>query len=200
VDGPITAALWPVRLRPFLGGNKDVFYCPSRDERCRWTNDDRPIPATDVFVRHGYDPGEPLLHQSKFFSYGYNGIGASRRGLGLRFIGAEGATMYGPPRASQVRQPSDMIAVTDSDANGLWDFELNPMVQWPQDIPLRPLPGRVHPVAAHGGGSNVLFCDGHVAWFDQEELLVHLMPLTPKDLARSRRWNYDHEPYNPALP
>ena len=28
-----TAAVWPARLRPFLGGSKEVFHCPSRDHK-----------------------------------------------------------------------------------------------------------------------------------------------------------------------
>src|SRR5438105_1952494 len=60
----VDAAVWPVRLRPFLGNTKDVFYCPSEDERCRWT-DRGPEPvflAGDTHRRFGYEEGEPLVH------------------------------------------------------------------------------------------------------------------------------------------
>src|SRR5207237_328 len=65
-DAVAEAAVWPGRLRPFLGGNKDVFYCPSEDERCRWTQDG-PQPVVRAvsgsrFILHGYEAGEPLVH------------------------------------------------------------------------------------------------------------------------------------------
>src|SRR5207248_8101580 len=54
------AAIWPQRLRPYLGGDKQVFYCPSQDERCRWS-DRGPLPLTPAqkgsrFVSYGYEP------------------------------------------------------------------------------------------------------------------------------------------------
>src|SRR4030095_12310093 len=73
----VEAAVWPARLRRFLGGDKEVFYCPSRDERFRWT-DSRPAPARVAFGRYldfGYEPGEPLIHSWTYFSYGYNVYG-----------------------------------------------------------------------------------------------------------------------------
>ena len=35
-------------------------------------------------------------------------------------------------------------------------------------------PGRVH-----GGGANVLFCDGHVTWYRQEDLIVDAADRVP---------------------
>ncbi len=63
---PTDAAVWPARLRPFVGGSRDVFYCPSQDERCRWS-DNGPVSvkrtqAGSRFVAFGYEPGEPLIH------------------------------------------------------------------------------------------------------------------------------------------
>src|SRR4051812_38269541 len=34
----VSAAVWVPRLRPFLGGGKDVFLCPSRDDSYRWSD------------------------------------------------------------------------------------------------------------------------------------------------------------------
>jgi prepilin-type processing-associated H-X9-DG protein len=51
----------------------------------------------------------------------------------------------------------------------------------------RLLPGRVH-----SSGANVLFCDGHVTWFPQDELLVTNY-FDPVQFPKMRRWNNDHE-------
>src|SRR5438552_7931382 len=32
------AAIWPTRLRAFMGRSRQAFYCPSQDERGRWTD------------------------------------------------------------------------------------------------------------------------------------------------------------------
>lgn len=44
---PVDAAVWPARLRQFAGGNKDIFFCPAADERCRWS-DTGPFMPTPV--------------------------------------------------------------------------------------------------------------------------------------------------------
>lgn len=68
-------AIWPTRLRMFMGGDRGVFYCPSQDERCEWRIEP-PTPvdvAGDFHARFGYDPGERVLRDGQYFSYGYNG-------------------------------------------------------------------------------------------------------------------------------
>ena len=188
------AAAWPVRLRLFLGQSKDVFYCPSQDERCRWT-DSGPLPlnrASGRFATSGYEPGEPLLHYSGPFSYGYNGTGAGdgwmdsgpSKGLGL----VSGVTprdptalqgWWGELPASRVRAPADMIAIADSDADGKADFYIIPYSET-----LRP--GRIH-----AGGANVLFCDGHVTWYRQEDLVID--PARDRSQwPKMRMWNNDN--------
>jgi len=73
------AAVWPARLRVFLGGSRDVFYCPSQDERCRWSESGPEVVSRTQpgsrYVTFGYEPGEPLIHTLSYFSYGYNGWG-----------------------------------------------------------------------------------------------------------------------------
>ena len=185
------AALWPVRLLPLVGGSKDVFYCPSRDDQCRWTNDD-PIRATDAMAALGFEPGKSLVHANSHFSYGYNGFGSGARGLGLH-VTLTGFIMH-PARISEIRRPAEMVAVTDSNADGRWDYYANPLAGELAGRPDFPVPGRAHPTTAHGGGTNVLFCDGHVSWYPHEELLLDNHVVTPRELEKSRRWNKDYEP------
>ena len=47
------------------------------------------------------------------------------------------------------------------------------------------------PGAVHEGGANVLFCDGHVEWYLQKDLIdVHRD--NPKSREMTRMWNNDH--------
>ncbi len=80
-----------------------------------------------------------------------------------------------------------MIAVADSGQpppdphhKGRMDYAINPRPS--SYIP----PGRVH-----GGGANVLFCDGHVTWHPQADLLIP-EPDTIADAPKIRMWNNDH--------
>src|SRR6266516_476390 len=123
------AAIWPVRLRGLMGGDKRPFHCPSRDDRYRWT-DAGPEPvvrARPLFLTFGYGPGEPLIHTAAYFSYGYNGWGThghgntfagTHYGLGFYISAVRGPeylrTFGGELRANRVRVAEDMIAVADS--------------------------------------------------------------------------------------
>lgn len=191
-DGPgmPEAGVWPARLRPLAGGSRDVFHCPSRGERFRWS-ETSPAPvfgATGYLVDFGYEPGEPLVYRGAPFSYAYNGNGASgdyalslQRGLGIwprhRLIDHN---YSGEMPASRVRRPAEMIAIADSDGNAVMDYAMVPRLS--SMIP----PGRVH-----AGGANVLFCDGHVTHYRQEDLLISERP-TPAEAHKIRMWNNDH--------
>jgi prepilin-type processing-associated H-X9-DG protein/prepilin-type N-terminal cleavage/methylation domain-containing protein len=194
------AAVWPTRLRPFLGGGKDVFYCPSQDPQCRWT-DGGPepfMPARGIFLSYGYEEGEPLVHFFAHFSYGYNGWGVGERdkaspsgyaypGLGWQTGGGAAAKLNlgGERAAGQVKAPEDMVAIADSTADGHHDY-----LVFPQLSADYALPGKIH-----GGGANVLFCDGHVQWYLQHDIDVDDGPgkRTLENAWRWRRWNYNHK-------
>jgi prepilin-type processing-associated H-X9-DG protein/prepilin-type N-terminal cleavage/methylation domain-containing protein len=195
-------ALWPVRLRPLLGGAQGVFNCPSQDERCEWKTDWTKFGgferATADHVAFGYEPGEPVLAgDTSWFSYGYNLWGTSpggipppdgrHRGLGP-FVYLTRSDPVVPPLvrelpAGRVKLPAEMIAVTDAVADGVGDFMVFPTTGTPNAWP-----GRVH-----GGGANALFCDGHVQWYPQKALLVSDTFVASEALVR-RMWNNDHEP------
>jgi prepilin-type processing-associated H-X9-DG protein/prepilin-type N-terminal cleavage/methylation domain-containing protein len=193
-DEAADAAIWPVRLRGFMGGDKRSFYCPSQNERCRWT-DGGPEPVVRAgprFVGFGYQPDEPLIHSRANFSYGYNATGASgggdgstlterHKGLGSYISVYRSADCE--LRAGRVRVASDMIAIADSSQDGQFDYMVKPNRStgaggehtWP---------GRIH-----GGGANVLFCDGHVTWYRQQDLLVENSVVPPAVVCM---WNNDH--------
>src|SRR5205814_6995634 len=82
-------AIWPTQLRLFMGGNQEVFYCPSQDERCVWPLRGAPPPpghmgarADEYHTAFGYELSELLLQfqEDGYFSYGYNFAGWGRAG------------------------------------------------------------------------------------------------------------------------
>jgi prepilin-type processing-associated H-X9-DG protein len=200
----LNIAIWPAQLRLFMGGGEETFYCPAQDERCNWWRPGADPPpghpgdrAAGFHTNFGYRPGELLLSSEGFyFSYGYNFQGALGstplnawgRGLGSVCFAQNqaGSGGSGPTKASRVKDASEMIAVADSNADAVWDTAISPL---PTLGMMRACPGRVH-----NGGANVLFCDGHVAWYPQEDLVLSPDLISAKDLEKRRMWNFDHEP------
>jgi prepilin-type processing-associated H-X9-DG protein/prepilin-type N-terminal cleavage/methylation domain-containing protein len=189
----LNSAVWPVRLRPLLGGNKEVFNCPSQDERCRWEEGAAGpvVRATSVHAAYGYELGERLIHEGgSFFSYGYNGYGTTDPpfGLGLYSDRNPQSVQYETVKLGGVKAPEDMIAVADSTADGYGDFCIRHQrinFRW-ESRSVSIMPGRIH-----SGGANVLFCDGHVRWYLQEDLTV-VGNATAADYWKLRMWNRDH--------
>ena len=83
-----------------------------------------------------------------------------------------------------------MIAVADAAVDGNWDFVIT-------SVPA-PFGTGVEPGRVHANGANVLFCDGHVQWYPQSDLVLSVRSsadlATPENLAKRRMWNCDHEP------
>ena len=201
-DGTATAlgvnqAVWPVRLRPFLGGEQGVFLCPARDARFEWPKVP-PEPggrgrAGALHVQYGYELGEPLLSSvNRRFSYGYNAVGTNSgfdcRGLGWQVNTIDGAAPASHPgwwherRMSRVRSPAQMIGVADSNGDEVEDYVI------------RAVRGGSTPGDPHRGGANVLFCDGHVQWHGLKDLLISQPEFDPRDERVRRMWNSDNEP------
>jgi prepilin-type processing-associated H-X9-DG protein len=152
-----------------------------------------------------------MLHtMHSYFSYGYNCWGTMSsldgKGLGSTVIWSPALEqrvieVYGPAtpiegvykelRATRVKRPSEMIAIADSSADGWGDVAIcvaeknGAKLLWP---------GRIH-----SGGANVLFCDGHVQWYLQSDLVDTTKgngsSAPPKDPQIRRMWNNDNEPH-----
>src|SRR4051812_24495988 len=130
-------AIWPTRLRALLGNNQDVFHCPSRGDEFRWENAAAGgTPAGALYLQFGYEPGEPLLDAGTTrFSYGYNFYGTGNETYDDYGRGRGGSIVPDRPlpsayqnrevRARRVRSPSDMIAIADGEANGVFDFAIH---------------------------------------------------------------------------
>jgi prepilin-type processing-associated H-X9-DG protein/prepilin-type N-terminal cleavage/methylation domain-containing protein len=185
-------AVWPTRLRLYLNNDRGVFYCPAQESGFEWqlvSNGN----ATANESGYGYNQGEKLLDVFTVpFSYGYNDWGVQRSGQGgipvEQQLGLGGDIVVGNPglkemRATKVKKASDMIAIADNWTDGQWDYNLDP-------INPTEYPGRIH-----SKGANVLFCDGHVQWYLQKDL-INVGPGfggTPSQMQMNRLWNCDNE-------
>ena len=87
------------------------------------------------------------------------------------------------------------MAIMDNTCDSRWDYNVDPLnpTEWP---------GRIHGgrkdvqpgTADPTGGSNVLFCDGHVQWYTQQTL-VNVIGNDPAQVEMRRMWNNDNEPH-----
>lgn len=173
--------VWAPRVRLYLGGITEVFWCPSNIKDAQWEK--QWGFTTTSFERFGYERGEqPRSAWRGLFSYGYNDWGVGEftdphLGLG----GHAEHPVYGEVRESRIVSPADMIAIADSKSDGNWDSAIDPSDstdgEWPS--------------TRHGGGANTLFCDGRVQRIDQADLIE-------PTVAARRRWNNDFEAHEEA--
>jgi prepilin-type processing-associated H-X9-DG protein/prepilin-type N-terminal cleavage/methylation domain-containing protein len=198
------AECWPVRLRNILKGNQGVFYCPAQDPRCQW-KPDAPGPvvlAKEYDACFGYQLGERMLvYRDMYFSYGIGGGGAPggagfprKRGLGGADYNKPGFTEITGTvhRITSVKSPSEYILVADTTADGIEDYQIGP---YPRNLGTTGGPSYA-PADVHRGGANVLFCDGHVEWRLQADLLLKYPPVE-EESAKQRMWNIDNQPARP---
>ena len=203
-------AAWPARLRKYMKGNQGVFRCPTQNVDFEWLPNQTTPPVAGVLdTGYGYNLGESLLMRDwGKFSYGYNDWGAgqdpvsgtimmdgaptvSSRQLGL------GGDLWNPAgrelKASRVRKSADMILIADNNPDGHWDFNIDP--REPTEAP----------GGLHRGGSNILWCDGHVSWKHQKELVLYSLknpsikypPNTPIWNEVAPQWNNDNKANHP---
>jgi len=191
--------IWPTRIRRFAGGSREVFSCPSMPDGWKWqvkTGSGAGYAQQADVDNWSYELGELLLDVMLVpFCYGYNDWGSAgwrptdaetslggQKGLGgdIRWGG------YSVPElsVSRVKLPNDMYAIGDCQApDGSWDFNIDPTnsTEYPGNI--------------HSNGANVVFCDGHVLWRLQSDLIVTARDVTTwndKDKINAQPWNNHH--------
>ena len=204
-----TAAIWPTRLRLFTNKDQDVFLCPNQDPRFEWKRvpPTTGLKATDADSKFGYEAGELVLDVFTVpSSYGYNDWGThdpTRDAREQKGLGGD----IGPPftwgvatqelRASRVKVSADMIAIGEATTDRSWDWNIDPrqIDQWPGKIHGSKKKRTPANVADPNGYSNVLFCDGHVEYLSQKDLVtiyVNNNASIPTPMAA--RWNNDNKP------
>lgn len=185
---------WAPRIRKYLDGQMDVFWCPSTDIGIRWERlQGGPRPPFER--RHlGYEPGERLLKGGEFFSYGYNGWGvrvftnirARQRHLGLGGHAGEFREGNQEIKESIIKRPEDMIAIGDTFMNAEWDTWLTCQYRYDES----------HPSKRHRGGAEILFTDGHAVNMHYDELLgKRNVGTLNRSAVALRRWNNDNQPH-----
>lgn len=177
--------LWPIRLRPYLANQIETFWCPSAEDDFHWKIEhDQPLFSSQR-EPYGYQRQERAITWRTGFSYGYNDWGSGEQleapllGLGGH-IDDRNNPWAGELPETKVKMPSEMIAIADSNGDFTWDTAIDPGD--PADAAAEV------PSKRHNGSAQVLFCDGHVEPFKQEQLIA-------KDEAVRRRWNNDHKPH-----
>jgi prepilin-type N-terminal cleavage/methylation domain-containing protein/prepilin-type processing-associated H-X9-DG protein len=161
-----SVVVWPGRLFPYAGKSSAVFLCPADDPKQKWKTDGDSFPFN--------------VRSSTRFSYGYNDWGVKYLSVPYLGLGAYADdSEFGEVAPSRIKAPSDMIAITDSVSDGVWDTATCPSPgakeQWPGD--------------RHSEGANVLFADIHIEFAKQQKLIA------PAPEMR-QRWNNDHKPHD----
>ncbi len=205
---------WPTQLRKILRGNQRVFYCPAQDSECQWKPDaPGEVAYADEFdTQFGYEVGERLLlngawnqqegARGTFFSYGCNVAGRwgditniqPPTGRGMGSFVWDGREWWKDTRSRQVtsiRSPAEFILMGDTTADGLNDFDIFAGAYIDRLTSGATLSAA--PATVHRGGANILFCDGHVQWYLQADLVCRT-PLVAEDAAKQRMWNADNQP------
>jgi len=183
-------AVWPVRLRPYINQNMDVFWCPSDRDEARW----KLIFDGPVLLRwqkYGYRERERLITDTTPFSYGWNDWGCAPDTMRLNQnppVLGMGAHVDDPgfPDADKVGiddivSPANMIAIGDSHGDSSWDFIIDPIAGTGA--------GNDQPGTRHFDGANILFVDTHVSVFYQSDLM------NTQDGSYRSKWNNDNQPH-----
>jgi len=183
----ITYAIWPVKLRHYMNGNQAIFWCPAALELYQWPVTPGPTavaePATNEDGQWGYNTGEQLLDVFAVqFSYGYNDWGcggpqgappattATQRGCGgdIDWYSTSAANQCHTLNATRVRNPSELIMISDKQSNGNWNFDIDPT------------DSTQCPAQRHTTGSNCLFADGHAEWKQEQDIVVFNVKTAPQ--------------------
>jgi prepilin-type processing-associated H-X9-DG protein/prepilin-type N-terminal cleavage/methylation domain-containing protein len=195
--------VWAPRLRKYMGGQQGVqkvFYCPAEDGSYDWNTGNVTPPggtfyyAEDNDCGFGYNKGEPLLlEQGQRWSYGYNDWGAwdpsgsdpfltgyfpqnqvvYQRGFGGDLwntltnpwnFGTGAVMVTSELKAARVRHASQVIIIADNNS---------PVTGGNFNMNLDPNDPKECPGVIHRGGANCLYCDGHVEWHIQKDLILY---------------------------
>jgi prepilin-type N-terminal cleavage/methylation domain-containing protein/prepilin-type processing-associated H-X9-DG protein len=179
--------VWPVRLLPLMGNNREAFHCPAALADSAWnTNINKTLGQTDP---SGLTYDWYGISQKARFSYGINDWGLDLLANPQLGLGGDidGGFYHGPVKDSQVIKPSEMIAYGDVPAvenAALIDFNAN------MDVTDTTAGHTQCPSNRHNYRTDLCFCDGHVETPKRNDVR------NPNDTRWRSRWNNDNQPHN----
>jgi prepilin-type N-terminal cleavage/methylation domain-containing protein/prepilin-type processing-associated H-X9-DG protein len=192
---PVNNAIsWTGRLYGYAKST-DLFFCPAKKgngaDRFKWKD----YRGKDSAKK---DPTFPFnLHPGggAFFTYGYNDWGVrefvtvNNRTLGL---GGDIKSEMDLIPESTVRMPSDMVCISDTQADGVWDCAVDPCDGGNFNNPAKEWPSKRHTL-----GSNILLADGHAEYHKMMDLVARKSngAFKPDAANMLRRWNNDNQPH-----
>ena len=184
------AWIWPTQLRQHLssGSSVELFKCPTAPIQAQWKVEyGSGLPAEDGYL---VDEVRLVPGGKSFMSYGYNVWGAyaglvPNQGLGVY----KGDPAYGETKPSVVVNPTEMIALGDSN----WDLKRKGDRDWSGFIGM--YEERQWPLDLHNRRANILFCDGHVTSERRVDLAAQLVTDKAAKERVARRWNRDNTPH-----
>jgi prepilin-type N-terminal cleavage/methylation domain-containing protein/prepilin-type processing-associated H-X9-DG protein len=181
--------VWPPRLLPYAGNNRQIFWCPAAMPESAWdTNVNKTLGQTDLTGTRFDTFG---IRDTSRFSYGINDWGLNinfspQLGLGGDI---DGGAYKGPVKESQIIKPSEMIGYGDVPAIS------NPaLISYNANMdPTDTSAGHSQcPSNRHNFQTDLAFCDGHADHPRRNDVRD-----PNNDLWRSR-WNSDYLPHHEA--
>jgi len=171
--------VWPHRLLTYMGNNRQSFLCPSALLEAAWdTNVNFTLGATTpAGVVDKFGIGQKTRFSYGWNDWGYGPVGATSLGMG----GDVDVPINAYVKESQIKRPSDMIAITDVPG------PKNPaFIDWGANVdPTDGSFGHTQlPSNRHSFRTDVLCADGHVESPKRNEL-------TSNTDRWIRRWNND---------
>ena len=188
------AIAWPGRLYGYAEST-ELFFCPAKKgneaDRFRWKD----YKGKDATKKDPAFPFNLYPGGGAFFTYGYNDWGVREfvrvkgRTLGL------GGDVTGEKDLipeSTVRVPSDMVCISDTLADGVWDCAVDPCDGGTFKKPAQEWPSKRHTL-----GSNILLADGHAEYHKMMDLVARKPngAFKPDAANMLRRWNNDNQPH-----
>ena len=198
IDLQTASYLWPERLLPLEGGNRNVFHCPAADPAAAWDTNAN----NSLGTPYNANASEPTstgpfairctggANDSRF-SYGYNdwGLGNGQNipagggnwGCGGDQIASDGSSMtQNVITDSRVKSPSNLIMLGDTrpyNGSAAYSANLDPTTfgQWPSN--------------RHSRRTDFLFADGHA------EIAIRNEVIDPNNGLWRMRWNNDNDPH-----
>jgi prepilin-type N-terminal cleavage/methylation domain-containing protein/prepilin-type processing-associated H-X9-DG protein len=175
-----SVSLWNAYILPYVGGSRDVFYCPAFRSYFRWTTN-----ASEA----GYS-FPTNIEGNRPFCYAMNANGVAAGGMGLARV--QPGPLAEARAVNEIRCPADMIAIGDDTQytttdplpgpgykKGAWGRFAGLYIVWFDPV---------FSSTVHDQGGNMVFLDAHVEWARWWHWLE-------RSAAAARRWNYDNEPH-----